>query len=73
MYRYFKRLKGKEWRIIFRHKSYENNPVFFTNDLVLNSTNDSERYSILGYVDDSFRINGAFEFLLEYPEYHTYF
>ena len=59
---------GSFWALIFHHNSTYG---YFTKNNVLNhySTN---LFSVLSNVDDSFKIDDKFEFLLKYPELQDY-
>jgi hypothetical protein len=58
---------SRRWRLIFRHK-YETDADLFTSESEVLSCNSKKKFSILGTIDESFRSNGVYEFLLEYPE-----
>ena len=63
---FFQIKNNKNWLKIFYHNS--SNGIYFNN---LNETlncNTEFKYSILYKINSSFKINGKFEFLLEYPE-----
>ena len=58
---------GVNWQLIFFHNS--SGKVFFTkNSPDLLFCNQSQKFSILGTLTNNYKINGFFEFLLEYPE-----
>ena len=56
---------GKNWLKIFSHEMIENN--YFTSEKELQLTNNDGKFSIIGAIDESFKVNGVYEFLLEYP------
>ena len=60
---------GASWQLIFFHNS--TGRVLFTKDspdlLICNKT---QQFSTLGTLTDNYKINGYFEFLLEYPEFN---
>ena len=58
------------WLKIFYHKS--TGGVFFKNFSQSMFSLDPNLYSIFSFLDDRFKINGKFEFLLEYPELSGY-
>ena len=58
---------GVDWHLIFHHNAKEN--VYFTkNSEKLLFCNETQRFSILGTLTNNYKINGYFEFLIEYPE-----
>ena len=57
---------GKNWLKIFSHEMIENN--YFTSEKELQLTNNDGKFSIIGAIDESFKVNGVYEFLLEYPD-----
>ena len=56
----------ENWIKIFHHNSQ--NGDFFINSNEVLFSNKTNKYSILGYINDSWKINNSFEFLLEYPQ-----
>jgi len=56
---------GSYWELLFYHNS-STGQLFSTNEEAL-LCDSTYKYSILSKLDDSFKINGKFEFLLEYP------
>jgi len=61
---------GCVWLKIFYHDS--TGGVFFTSYTEGESTNQPQKFSILKTIDDRFKYNNKFEFLLEYPEVSGY-
>ena len=67
-----KREFGVSWLLVFRHKTiYKSLNNSFNEDLLRYSTEEN-RYSLLGNINNSFKYNGMYEFLLEYPEIEGY-
>ena len=58
------------WLKIFYHNS--SNGVYFNNSNDSIFIDTKQKYSILQKIDDSFKYNNKFEFLLEYPELSGY-
>ena len=48
------------------------NKDFFTSETEFLFVNSIDKYSIFGYIDDDFKINDVFEFIMEYPEASQY-
>ena len=65
---HIKYLENKKWMLVFHHDIHEKKNYFSKNEDEFLYSNTKEKFSILGYLDDSFRIRGNFEFLLEYPD-----
>ena len=59
-----------EWVLIFFHNS--TGGVYFSDFEEALEANSAQKYSILGEISDKDRINGFYEFLLEYPELTGY-
>lgn len=57
---------GKTWMLIYRHSTLKT-VSYFTIETAKFS-NEDDKFSILGKIDDSFKYNDKYEFLLEYPE-----
>ena len=58
---------GADWQLIFYHNAKGN--VFFTRGSEsLLFCNKTQQFSILGTLTNNYKINGYFEFLIEYPE-----
>ena len=67
---YLKKEFGVNWVKVFYH--YSGSGDYFIN---LNETlncSSTNKYSILSFIDNKFKINNKFEFLLEYPELNGY-
>ena len=71
-------INGDLWLKIFQ----QNAPALFSSDKIIAANqvfdiNEANRYSIIGYIDDNFKINGVFIFLyrfpIEYPDDYFYF
>ena len=62
----FKTFQNSFWMKIFDHNSTDN--TYFSNLTHSLYSLDSKLYSLLNKIDDSYKINNKFEFLLEYPE-----
>jgi len=54
------------WLLLFFHNS--TNGVYFQDEIEVLSTDQKQKYSILGILNENHKMNGYFEFLLEYPE-----
>ena len=52
--------------LIFRHRFFTDEDLW--NSSIVLKNNEPNKFSILGELDNSFKINGKFEFLLEYPK-----
>ena len=66
----YKHVFESKWLLVFHHNS--KNKEYFANREMVLDCDQTNLYSILGKIDDSYRINGSFEFLLEYPEFDGY-
>ena len=62
---YFKNENGVKWLRIFHHDF--SGGFFNSKEEALNS-NHFRKFSILSYLSSSYKINGAYRFLLDYPE-----
>ena len=63
---------GADWQLIFYHNA--TGKVFFEkNSQCLLFCNETQRFSTLGILTDNFKINGYFEFLIEYPERSSFY
>lgn len=58
--------RGVSWLKIFFHNC--TGSIWFQNESEALFSNTEQKYSILGLINNEMRINGRFEFLLEYPE-----
>ena len=56
----------KNWLKIFYHNV--RNGVYFESDDEVLRVNKQQKFSIIGLITPEFKINGYYEFLLEYPE-----
>ena len=63
----FKVFDNRKWLLVFRHK-FETNADLFSKESEVLFHESKNKFSILGAIDESFRSNGVYEFLLEYPE-----
>lgn len=61
-----KQFWGRTWMLVFRHSTLKNVKYFTSANALLN--NEEDLFSIIGKIDDTFKYNSKFEFLLEYPE-----
>ena len=61
---------GVNWLKIFYH--YSGNGDYFLNFNEALNISSPNKYSILLFIDDKYKINNKFEFLLEYPEFNNY-
>jgi len=61
---------GATWLKVFMHDS-SSGQYFLSYSEALNS-NGLYKFSILGEIDDKYKNNGKFEFLLEYPQFNKY-
>ena len=57
----------KTWLKVFYHNS--DNGDWFTEEEDLLYINSQNRFSIFGFINQYFKIDGYYEFLLEYPEF----
>ena len=58
---------GAQWLKVFYHRPGDNK-LIFENEQQLKNINDKQRYSILGELNENYRINDKYEFLLYYPD-----
>ena len=58
----------KNFFLVHHHKLDQQKPKYFGSDHDSLFANEKDKYSLLGYINDKFRVNGTFVFLLEYPE-----
>ena len=63
---------GADWQLIFYHNA-KGNIYFEKNSECLLFCNETQRFSTLGILTENFKINGYFEFLIEYPERSSYY
>ena len=56
--------------LVFRHNSQTSN--WFTSENDFKFANSIYKYSILGYINDDFKVSDTFEFIMEYPEKGVY-
>ena len=69
---HYKEVSNRKWMLVFYHKFVKNEDLFKNKTEALFS-NTENKYSILSKINPSFRINGRYEFLLEYPRFQGYF
>ena len=70
--KFFSNSQGcQELFLLIFHQNTINNDLFKTEDEFL-ETNTANKYSILKHIDDDFKINGLFEFIMDYPEIKEY-
>ena len=67
-FRYF---KGFQWLLIFHHNI--TGPVHFANEDEALNCHEFQKYSILSSISDDMKINGKFEFMLQYGSSKTKF
>ena len=53
------------WKLVFYHNSAKGG--YFSSHSEAAKSNTDYKYSIIGEIDEKYKINGTFEFLLEYP------
>ena len=58
--------KDDSWALVFHHNSYKG---YFGNKQRALYNHNEDLFSVLGQIDDSYKINGVFEFSLVYPEF----
>ena len=58
----------KSFFLVHHFKIDPASPKYFKNDYECLFSNEENKYSLLGYINDQFRVQGSFVFLLEYPE-----
>ena len=56
---------GAIWQLLFYHDTSTGK---FFDDTTINFVNDEFRYSTIGGISQSYKVNGYFEYLLEYPD-----
>ena len=61
-----KQFWGRTWMLVLRHSTLKKIDFFTPKNVLLN--NEEDLFSIIGKIDDTFKYNSKFEFLLEYPE-----
>lgn len=61
---------GVNWLLLFYHNS--TGGVYFNSESEVLLTNSNQKYSILNILDEEYRIDYYFEFLLEYPGIQGY-
>ena len=66
----FRTFHGYQWLKLLYHNM--TNFVGFANEDEAKNCNTENRYSILGELNESFKTNHKFEFILEYPEFDEY-
>ena len=59
--------------LVHHFKIDQNNPRYFNNDRECLFSNEKNKYSLLGYINEQFRVNDSFIFILEYPETPCYY
>ena len=63
--------KNERFLLIFHQNTINNN--FYSSKEEFLNTNSLDKYSIFGYIDDSFKTtDNSYEFILEYPETSQY-
>ena len=67
----FLSFQGAQWLKVFYHRPGENGVYFKTEEEFMN-INEKQRYSIYGELNENFKINGKYEFLIYYPELSKY-
>lgn len=63
----YKSFNGSLWTLIFYHNATFNATFDDENEVL--SSNKEDKYSIIGEIRSSHRIDGKYEFLFEYPQY----
>ena len=61
---------GVPWLKIFYHNS--TNCAFFTKESEIQYIDTAEKFSLLGRITNEFKLEGSYEFLLQYPEVKGY-
>ena len=64
-------LSGAQWLRVFYHKPGGAMTCFASESEFLN-VNEHNKFSILSEIDESYKINGKYEFLIYYPEINKY-
>ena len=62
---------GKTWLKVFYHNCTGKN--YLDNQYSALNINEDNKYSILSYINDQHKINSKYEFILEWPEYKTFY
>ena len=65
----FKYKFSAAWQLIFFHNSTTG---LFFDETKIQSIDDDHRYSIMGSINEKYKRNGYFEYLIEYPEVPGY-
>ena len=65
-----KSFKRKTWLLVFRHSTRKTVSFFTKEEAKLN--NEEDRFSIIAKIDETFKYDSKYEFLLEYPETNEY-
>jgi hypothetical protein len=65
---------GRTWVLLFRHFTYNKPAKYFANyDSSFHTTTNKDLFSLLTIINELMKVNGKYEFLLEYPELNNYF
>ena len=62
----YKESLGRKWLKIFHH--YSGSGEYFNSESEISFINSPNKYSILGMINNDYKIENKFEFLLEYPQ-----
>ena len=68
--RIYSRFYGKSFLLLYHLNATTED--FFANQAEALKSNKPDKYSIIGELDDSYKINGKFEFLLWYPHFQNH-
>ena len=63
--------RNDTWVLIFHHNS--SNKEFFKNEREALFSTKKNKYSLFGRITDEFKISGAFEFIIEYPQINEFY
>ena len=63
----FRSFQGAQWLKVFYHRPGDECVIFENEDQFM-SINEKQRYSIYGELNEDFKINGKYEFLIDYPD-----
>ena len=65
-----KSFKRKTWLLVFRHSTRKTVSFFTKEEAKLN--NEEDKFSIIAKIDETFKYDSKYEFLLDYPETNEY-
>ena len=66
----YKESLGRKWLKVFHH--YSGSGEYFNSESEVSFINSTNKFSILGMINNEYKIENKFEFLLEYPQISGY-